>query len=135
AVQQAAATRPTAPPPTRPAAAPGEPVTADFDAGGAAGRGKVAALVAPGASGGRELHVAVLDERGQPKVVAEVRAALSHPERSPAPVPVPLRYGGVPGHYVSDAFSVPVSGDWSLSLAIRTSDVDEAIVDVPVGIP
>ncbi|MEU7528086.1 copper resistance CopC family protein [Saccharothrix sp. NPDC042600] len=133
AVRQAGATSPAAPP--RPAAAPGEPVTADFDAGGASGRGKVAALVAPGASGGRELHVAVLDERGQPKAVAEVRAALSHPERSPGPLTVPLRYGGVPGHYVSNAFSVPVSGVWSLSLAIRTSDVDEAIVDVPVGIP
>ncbi|MCE6999245.1 copper resistance protein CopC/CopD [Saccharothrix sp. S26] len=114
--------------------APGEPVVADFDAGGAAGRGKVAALVAPGASGGSEVHVAVLDERGQPRQVAEVRATLSHAERSPGPMTVPLRYGGVAGHYISDALSLPVSGRWEMSLAIRTSDVDEAIVRVPVTI-
>jgi copper transport protein len=114
---------------------PGEPVFADFDAGGVAGRGKVGALVSPGASGGSEVHVAVLDERGQPKAVAEVRATLSHPERSPEPVTVPLRYGGVPGHYISDALVLPVSGRWEMSLNVRTSDVDEAIVHVSVGIP
>lgn len=114
---------------------PGEPVVADFDAGGAAGRGKVAALVTPGVPGGSEVHVAVLDEGGRPKEVAEVRATLSHPERSPGPLTVPLRYSGVPGHYISDALSLPVSGRWEMSLKVRTSDVDEAIVHVSVGIP
>ncbi|MFS8103284.1 copper resistance protein CopC [Lentzea alba] len=114
---------------------PGQPVIADFDAGGAAGRGKVAALVTPGASGSSEVHLAVLDEGGRPKEVAEVRATLSHPERSPGPLTVPLRYSGVPGHYISDALSLPVSGRWEMSLKVRTSDVDEAIVHVSVGIP
>ncbi|MEV8444151.1 FixH family protein [Actinosynnema sp. NPDC051121] len=133
AVATAAASRPAAV--AQPVPVPGEPAVADFDAGGAAGRGKVAALVAPGATGGNEVHVAVLDEKGQPKEVAEVRVTLSHPERSPAPLAVPLRYGGLPGHYISDALSVPVSGRWEMSLAIRTSDVDEAIVQLPVGVP
>jgi copper transport protein len=115
--------------------APGEPIIADFDTGGTAGRGKVAVVVAPGASGSNEVHLAVLDERGQPKQVAEVGVTLSHPERSPGPLTVPLRYSGVPGHYISDALSLPVSGRWEMSLKIRTSDVDEAIVHVSVGIP
>ncbi|MET8760210.1 copper resistance protein CopC [Lentzea sp. NPDC004782] len=114
---------------------PGEPVIADFDTGGAAGRGKIAVVVAPGASRGNEVHLAVLDERGRPKDVAEVGATLSHPERSPGPLTVPLRYSGLPGHYISDALSLPVSGRWEMSLKIRTSDVDEAIVHVSVGIP
>ncbi|MFC3898277.1 copper resistance protein CopC [Lentzea rhizosphaerae] len=114
---------------------PGEPVIADFDTGGAAGRGKIAVVVAPGASGGNEVHLAVLDERGRQKDVAEVGATLSHPERSPAPLTVPLRYSGLPGHYISDALSLPVSGRWDMSLKIRTSDVDEANVHVSVGIP
>ncbi len=118
-----------------PAPVPGEPVIAGFDAGGAAGRGKVAALVAPGASGGNEVHLAVLDELGRPKGVAEVRATLSHPERAPGPLTVPLRYAGVPGHYVSDPLSLPVSGRWEMSLNVRTSDVDEAIVRISVAIP
>lgn len=115
--------------------APGEPVLADFDAGGAAGRGKVAALVAPGAPGSSEVHLAVLDESGRPKQVAELSATLSHPERAPGPLTVPLRYSGVPGHYISDALSLPVSGRWEMSLKVRTSDVDEAIVHLSVGIP
>ncbi|MGW4211628.1 copper resistance CopC/CopD family protein [Lentzea sp. NPDC004789] len=115
--------------------APGEPVIADFDTGGAGGRGKIAVVVAPGASGGNEVHLAVLDERGSPKDVAEVGVTLSHPERSPAPLTVPLRYSGLPGHYISNALSLPVSGRWEMSLKIRTSDVDEAIVHVSVGIP
>lgn len=118
-----------------PAPVPGEPVIAGFDAGGAAGRGKVAALVAPGASGANEVHLAVLDEQGRPKGVAEVRATLSHPERAPGPLTVPLRYAGVPGHYVSDPLSLPVSGRWEMSLNVRTSDVDEAIVRISVAIP
>lgn len=115
--------------------APGEPVIADFDAGGAAGRGKVAVLVTPGAPGSSEVHLAVLDERGRQKEVAEVGATMSHPERSPGPLTVPLRYSGLPGHYISDALSLPVSGRWEMSLKIRTSDVDEAIVHLSVGIP
>ncbi|QFZ24201.1 copper-binding protein [Saccharothrix syringae] len=118
-----------------PAAAPGEPAITDFDAGGAAGRGRVAVLAAPGSTGATELHVAVLDERGQPKGVPEVRAALTPPQGSSDPLDVPLRYGGVPGHYISDALPMAVSGRWEVSLAVRTSDVDEAIVQLPLGIP
>ncbi|WP_232837331.1 copper resistance CopC/CopD family protein [Lentzea terrae] len=131
AAEQAAQNRPAEV--MRPA--PGEPVIADFDAGGAAGRGKVAVLVTPGAPGSSEVHLAVLDELGRPKEVAEVRATMSHPERAPGPLTVPLRYSGLPGHYISDALSLPVSGRWDMSLKVRTSDVDEAIVRVSVAIP
>ena len=39
-----------------------------------------------------------------------------------------------PGHYVADRLSIPYTGAWKLRLEIRTSDIDEADVDVPVRI-
>jgi copper transport protein len=39
-----------------------------------------------------------------------------------------------PGHYVATALTVPSPGDWTLRLIVRTSDIDEQTIDVPVKI-
>ena len=39
-----------------------------------------------------------------------------------------------PGHYVATALTVPSPGDWTLRLTVRTSDIDEQTIDVPVRI-
>jgi copper transport protein len=39
-----------------------------------------------------------------------------------------------PGHYVATALTVPSPGDWTLRLIVRTSEVDEQTIDVPVKI-
>ena len=39
-----------------------------------------------------------------------------------------------PGHYVADRLSVPFPGRWTLELAVRTSEFDEDVVDIPVRI-
>jgi copper transport protein len=116
------------------AVVPGVPVVVAFDAGGVAGRGRVSAVLTPGSVGANELHITVLDEQGRLRGVEEVRANITLAEASLGPLDVPMRYSGTPGHYISEVVTAPVSGRWELSLSVRTSDVDEAIVRLPVGI-
>ena len=39
-----------------------------------------------------------------------------------------------PGHYVADRLNVPFTGHWTLRLEIRTSEVDESDIEIPVRI-
>ncbi len=39
-----------------------------------------------------------------------------------------------PGHYVATALSVPSPGNWTLRIVVRTSDIDEQTINVPVKI-
>ncbi|GAA3806542.1 copper resistance CopC/CopD family protein [Amycolatopsis tucumanensis] len=108
-------------------------VVLPFDAGGGpAGAGQLAALVTPGAVGRNEVHLAVLDAQRRPKQVAELTASLSLPSKSVGPLPVALQFIG--GDHAI-AVNVPVSmpGMWELAVTVRTSEVDQAVVRIPVG--
>jgi len=104
-----------------------------FDAGGAAGRGGLAVEVTPGRIGPNEVHLSVLDLAAQPREVPEVRAELRLPDRSVGPLPVQLQAAG-PGHYIATGATITMPGQWELDLFVRTSEVDQAMVSVPVGI-
>lgn len=104
-----------------------------FDAGGAAGRGGLAVEVTPGRIGPNEVHLSVLDTAAQPREVPEVRAELRLPDRSIGPLPVQLLSAG-PGHYIATGATITMPGQWELDLFVRTSEVDQAMVSVPVGI-
>ncbi|WP_405960997.1 copper resistance protein CopC/CopD [Streptomyces sp. NBC_00024] len=106
---------------------------AAFDSGGRSGKGVVAVVVSPAARGVNEVHLAVLDTRGQPRDVPEVRAEFSLRKPSVGPIRVPLTYAG-PGHHISSAFSLPLRGRWQLALTVRTSDIDQDVVRIPVDV-
>ncbi|WAL65435.1 CopD family protein [Amycolatopsis cynarae] len=104
-----------------------------FDAGnGAAGRGQVAVSVLPGRVGTNQIHISVLDAQRAPKEIPEVRAELRLPERGLGPLPVTLENGGQ-GHYLADQAVLTMPGRWELTLFLRTSEVDQAVVRIPVG--
>ncbi|GDY33173.1 copper resistance CopC/CopD family protein [Gandjariella thermophila] len=106
-----------------------------FDTGGGpAGRGQLALVLLPGQVGPNEIHLSVLDADGGPKSVAELRVQLSLPDRRIGPLPVPLQYAGAPGHYVGGGVRIPLPGNWELALTVRTSEVDETTVRVPVSV-
>ncbi len=49
--------------------------------------------------------------------------------------PLPVELGSAePGHYVAQRLTVPFPGRWTLQLAVRTSEIDEQVIDVPVRI-
>ncbi len=67
-------------------------------------------------------------------VAPEVTARLIPPGGEDlGPLPVEL-VSAEPGHYVAPRMSVPFPGLWTIELAIRTSDIDEDVVAVPVRI-
>jgi copper transport protein len=43
-----------------------------------------------------------------------------------------LAYGGQ-GHYIASNAVLTMPGEWELTLAVRTSEVDQAVLRVPVG--
>jgi copper transport protein len=116
------------------ASTPPQPLSqvVQFDTGGAGGRGLLAVELGPAAVGTNELHLSVLDTRGLPRNVAEVQARFGLPERSLGPITADLQDGGT-GHYLSTA-SLPFPGRWQLSLTVRTSDLDETVVRIPVDV-
>jgi copper transport protein len=107
--------------------------TLPFDTGGRGGRGQVNIEVVPGKVGPNEVHLQVLDPSGNYHAVAEVRAAFTLPARSLGPLPVTLITDGS-GHYASNPFALPIPGKWELALTVRTSDVDETTLRIPVGV-
>ncbi|MDQ1009075.1 copper transport protein [Streptomyces sp. V4I23] len=104
-----------------------------FDAGGKQGRGVLLVVVGPAATGLNEVHLSVLDQQGRPSEVPEVRAEFTLREASIGPIRAPLTYLG-PGHYTSTGFSLPVRGRWELSVTVRTSEVDQAIVRTAIDV-
>jgi len=107
-------------------------VVVPFDAGGQQGAGRLAVLVTPGAVGPNEVHLAVFDRNGRPKQVPELRAELRLPARGIAPIPVDLRLIGG-DHAIGLNAPVTMPGRWELAVTVRTSDIDQAVVRVPVG--
>jgi copper transport protein len=106
----------------------------DTGGGGDTGRGVIALVVAPAAIGANEVHLSVLSRSGLPREVAELQASFSLPEKSLGPFPVPLTYGGAPGHYLASAATLPMAGQWQLGLTIRTSEIDQTTARIPITI-
>jgi copper transport protein len=103
-----------------------------FDAGGAQGVGKLAVLVTPGAVGKNEVHLAVLDAAGKPKQVAELRGELRLPSRGIGPLPIDVQLVGG-DHAIASNAPITMPGMWELDVTVRTSEIDQAVVRVPVG--
>ncbi|WP_242179677.1 copper resistance CopC/CopD family protein [Saccharopolyspora soli] len=104
-----------------------------FDAGGGEqGVGKLAVLVTPGVVGRNEVHLAVFDANGRPKQVPELRAELRLPTRSVGPLPVDLQViGGT--HAISPNVPITMPGEWEIAVTVRTSEIDQTVVRIPIG--
>ncbi|MEU0934834.1 copper resistance protein CopC [Embleya sp. NPDC005971] len=106
--------------------------TVPFDAGGAAGKGKLDITVDPARVGPNELHIYLSDPLGRIREVEELTVSMALPGKGIDGADVQVRRGG-PGHWLGD-LSMPMAGRWELSFAIRTSDVDRITVTVPVEV-
>lgn len=126
------ASPPTGTAPTAGAAVPSTR-TARFDSGGRQGKGVVAVVVDPATTGANQVHLSVLDLRGRPMDVPEVRAEFTLAKPSLGPVEAPLTYLGA-GHHISSTVFLPMRGRWSLTVTVRTSDIDQAVVRIPVDV-
>jgi copper transport protein len=107
--------------------------TVDFNAGGPGGAGKLDLTVDPAGAGVNQLHLYVSDQLGQLKDVPEVTASFSFPEKQIDGVPVKLWKAGA-GHWQGAGINLPLPGDWQLKVTVRTSEIDQATVAVPVAV-
>ena len=69
-----------------------------------------------------DLHLTLLGPDGSPVDPAEVTADVRLPDRQLGPLPLTLQAAGV-GHEITTV-TVPVRGDWTLTVSARTTDFD-----------
>ncbi|MEY9892732.1 copper transport protein [Catenulispora sp. MAP12-49] len=119
-------------PPARTAFAAPVSTAAAFDTGGPNGKGSVQIFVSPAKAGTDLVHIEVVAPSGEPEAVPQLTATLSLPDRQLGPLPVSLSGAGT-SHYYGNA-TIPLPGSWKLAVTVRTDDIDETTVTVPVTI-
>ncbi|WP_370365890.1 copper resistance protein CopC [Catenulispora sp. GP43] len=119
-------------PPARTAFAAPVSTTAAFDTGGPNGKGTVQVFVSPAKAGTDLVHIEVVSPSGEPEAVPELTATLSLPDRQLGPLPITLSGAGT-SHYYGNA-TIPLAGGWKLAVTVRTDDIDETTVTIPVTI-
>jgi copper transport protein len=89
--------------------------------------------IAPAKQGENVTDVYLVRRNGALQQVPELTARLVPPGGKSGPLEVKFR-GAEPGHYVASPMTVPYPGKWTLRLQIRTSEIDESDIDLPVKI-
>jgi copper transport protein len=86
---------------------------------------QVNAVVSPAKVGpGNQFHFYVLGPTGAPRGIPELDATISLPAQHIGPVDIPLVVAA-PGHFRANNVTIPIAGNWVLTLTVRTSPIDE----------
>jgi copper transport protein len=81
------------------------------------------------ARGLSSVTIAVRDAAGRPRDVPEVDVRWSLPRRGIGPIEAHVRHDG-PGRYTAVTAPITATGRWRIAITIRTSDIDEATVQL-----
>lgn len=104
-----------------------------FDTGGQNGKGTVRMDIDPGRTGANGLHLWIDGPDGQPMDVPEVKLALTLKSKDIGPLPVlPDRL--TEGHWTASSIQIPMAGDWTVTVTVRTSDIDQTTIGKNVKI-
>jgi copper transport protein len=93
--------------------------------------GRVQVRVAPAKQGQNVADIYLVGADGRLVVPPEIEARLRDGKKTTLPVDL---NNAEPGHYVATALTVPSPGKWTLRIVVRTSEIDEQTIDVPVQI-
>jgi copper transport protein len=104
-----------------------------YDTGGPGGRGQLIVDVDPATTGPNTIRVTVANPSGARHDVTELRTELTLAARRLGPFAVPLQHGA-PGEYADSGIQLPYPGTWQLRLIVRTSEIDETGVTIPIDI-
>jgi len=90
------------------------------------GPARVEVTVDPARVGPNETHVYLFDRQsGAPyEATEELRMTAEMPSKNIAKITLEPNVAG-PGHYVVNAASLGVAGDWTMEITVRVSDFDE----------
>ncbi|GAA2133913.1 copper resistance protein CopC [Kitasatospora kazusensis] len=135
-VATAAASSPAGP------AAPGAPgavaktveLKLPYDTGGKdpAAKGTATVTLNPAATGQNSLTLSLDDPAGKPVTVPEIQLAFTLPDRDLGPLAASLLPTGT-GRW-SGTVQLPLTGDWVVSVTVRSSDIDQTTVTKSVKI-
>lgn len=116
------------------AAATQGPVRAgrSYDTGGPRGTGTLDVRVDPARTGPDTIDITVHGPGGAAQDLPELDAEISLPEHRLGPLTLTVGRNG-PGHYQATG-QIPLPGTWELTLTVRTSDIDETTVRLPIPI-
>jgi copper transport protein len=107
-------------------------VAAPADSGPLRG-GHVQVHMEPAKEGQNVTDVYLVQRGGALYSAPEINARMVPPSAGVGALKVPLT-AAEPGHYVADRLNVPFTGQWTLRLEVRTSEVDESDIEMPVRI-
>jgi copper transport protein len=93
--------------------------------------GRVELKVAPAKQGQNVADIYLIQKDGRLYVPPELEVRLRGGDDLALPVEVAA---AEPGHYVATALTVPSPGKWTIRLVVRTSEIDEQTIDIPVKI-
>ncbi|MFF0200994.1 copper resistance CopC/CopD family protein [Streptomyces sp. NPDC005017] len=99
-----------------------------FDTGGEDGKGLVRVELDPARVGGNEMHVYVERPNGRAFDVPEVKLSFTLKSRDVGPLPVVPDHITT-GHWSASGVQIPMAGDWTVAVTVRTSDIDQTTVD------
>ncbi|MGH3930334.1 MAG: copper resistance D family protein [Pseudonocardiaceae bacterium] len=106
--------------------------TVSFDTGGPSGAGTMDVVVDPARTGPNEVRVMVRDPGGAALDVAELDVAITMREQLLGPLRLTIGRDGTASYRASG--QLPVAGTWQLALTVRTSEIDQTTVRVPVEV-
>ncbi|MFD6322907.1 copper resistance CopC/CopD family protein [Streptomyces sp. NPDC058442] len=98
-----------------------------FDTGGKEGKGVVTVDLNPARVGGNDMHIYVERADGETLDVPELKVAFTLSAKDIGPLPVvPDRVAA--GHWSASDVQIPMAGDWTVEVTVRTSDIDQVTV-------
>ncbi|GAB2442472.1 copper resistance CopC/CopD family protein [Streptomyces incanus] len=98
-----------------------------FDTGGKDSKGVVTIDLDPARVGGNDMHVYAERTDGKAFDVPEIKIALTLSVKDIGPLPVvPDRIAT--GHWTASGVQIPMAGDWTVEVTVRTSDIDQVTV-------
>lgn len=102
-------------------------LTMPFDTGGKNGKGVVSIDLEPARVGDNVMHVYVDGPDGRPVDIPEVKVAFTLSAKDIGPLPVVPDHITT-GHWSASGVQLPMAGDWTIEVMVRTSDIDQVTV-------
>jgi copper transport protein len=96
-------------------------------------QGTVLVVIEPGTVGLNQAHLLFQDSRGFQYTPAEVDISYYLPSRKLGPITSATQNDGQ-GHFVDTPVTLPVAGQWQVSLTIRSDNFDETTLHIPMTV-
>jgi copper transport protein len=96
-----------------------------YDTGGPGGKGTAEVTIAPASAGSTNvLHLLIDGTDGKRRDVPEVTMSFTLQAKKIGPLPVTLKHIAT-GRWTSAEVALPIAGEWTMAVTVRTSDIDE----------